>query len=57
MADDYLRRGGCGGCDEVAVGASNLKVAIYATKYGGNIESLPALVYDKRASLATRKAL
>jgi hypothetical protein len=33
------------------------RIAIYATKYGGNIESLPTHVYDKRASLATRKVL
>jgi hypothetical protein len=33
------------------------KVAIYATKYGSNVESLSALNYDKRAPLAIRKAL
>ncbi len=39
------------------VGAWEEKVAIYATKYRGNIESQPALIYDKQVPLAIRKAL
>ena len=39
------------------VGAWEEKVAIYATKYRGNVESLPALIYDKQVSLTLRKAL